>query len=297
MNSITYEGKCFWYKGSPQNRILIDLRKPMENVSQIPIIEEEGQNVSVYKLINYLQDTHMQIDSLAEDNVFSYSVLDFLTMRCLMHYCRPVKAVELGAMSGISSFHLGTILGQYDSRSLLCSICNGIGNESGNHWLEYISQMPVSPRLSMLAADYEETLLQEKGFDLVLLHGRDYMEKPKEVIKEAKRLLKPDGTIICYFNNQPELDKAFLQEFPQAEVYHTEVNASCFFYSGKQVSLEEVITEDYGISSDLSQDKLREIYVRLEKEIQSSIEIDDRRRKAALIQLQEKVLDYMYPVK
>ena len=149
----------------------------------------------------------------------------------------------------------------------------------------------------MLAADYEETLLQEKGFDLVLLHGRDYMEKPKEVIKEAKRLLKPDGTIICYFNNQPELDKAFLQEFPQAEVYHTEVNASCFFYSGKQVSLEEVITEYYGISSYLSQDKLREIYVRLEKEIQSSIEIDDRRRKAALIQLQEKVLDYMYPVK
>lgn len=238
----------------------------------------------------------MQIDSLAEDNMFSYSVLDFLIMRCLMHYCHQVKAVEIGAMSGISSFHLGTILGQYDSRSLLCSICNRIGNESGNHWLEYISQIPVSPRVSMLAADYEETLLQEKEFDLVFLHGREYMAKTEDVVKEAKRLLKSDGTIICYSNNQPELDKAFLREFPQAEVYYTENNASCYSCSEKQVLLEEVITEDYGISSDLSQDKLSEIYVQLEKEIQSSIELEDRGRKAALIQLQEKVLDYMYPV-
>lgn len=308
MGEIRYEDKRFWYIDEKKKQVLIDLRRCIDNISRVPVIDDGTVWVSMMQIINRLQEIHGAMDADAENTQFDYVLLDFLLARCCMRSALPLHAVEIGGMDGIWSFHMAFMMGQYHPSSLLCSVCNGIGNESGNQWLDKISLVGEPPRLSMLAADYEDTMLQTDGFDIAAVNGRGVFEHPYPVIKEAERLVKKGGVILCYAKNQPALSEAFQQRFPDCECFETGRNTSILVVEYQGSSGEEFpeasckeAAEAYLaeagklLSGKAEKEQLRACWKQLDHYIDTAIQEQQIDLKVRLIQCQEDVLDAMYP--
>lgn len=309
MSEIRYEGKCIWYINGEKRQILIDFRRCIENVSRIPLIDNGEVEVSLMEIINRLQEIHGQIDPDAENTQLDYTLLDFLTARCCMRSALPLHVVEIGGMNGIWSFHLAFMLGQYHPSSFLCSVCNRIGNESGNQWLDKISLVGEPPRLSLLAADYEHTMLQSEGFDVVAINESEIFEQPYEVLKEVERLVKRGGVILCYAKAQSVFSQVLAQRFPERESYDTE-NGMCVYYISYD---ENLYTQPAGNSWEEkaeiylekikllildypSNEQLRNSMKKLDEYLNQAIQEQKIDLKLRLIQCQEDILDVMYPV-
>lgn len=309
MSEIRYEGKSIWYINGEKRQILIDLRRCIENISRIPLIDNGEVEVSLIEIISRLQEIHGQIDPDAENTQFDYTLLDFLTARCCMRSALPLHVVEIGGMNGIWSFHLAFMLGQYHPSSLLCSVCNRIGNESGNQWLDRISLVGEPPRLSLLAADYENTMLQREGFDLVAINESEIFEQPYEVVKEAERLVKKGGVILCYAKAQSVLAHTLVQTFPESESYDTE-SGMCIYYINYDENLHNQPTENSWeeeaetylenvkllILDHPSKEQLRNSMKKLDEYVNRAIQEQKIDLKLRFIQCEEDVLDAMYPV-
>lgn len=308
MSEIQYREKRFWYLDGGREQVLIDLRKCMENRSRIPITDPQNHPRSVMRLVMNLQELHGNY-GLGDDVSFDYMLLDFLAARCLMKTAMPLRAAEIGAMNGVWSFHLASMMGQYNEESTLCCVCNAVGNESGNAWLDRIALVAEPPKLSMLAADYDDTMLQSSGFDLVVLNGSVPLENPYQVIKEAERLIKTGGVILCYARNQKPLSDMFSQVFSGFETFVVDPVTQVYYlqYQGQSWEDLELVScreaaEAY--LSKLSEDFLRAIgkpglrscYQRLEEFIDAAMQEGLTDLKVRLIRCQETVLDMMYPV-
>lgn len=307
MSEILYREKRFWYLDGQREQVLIDLRRCMDNRSRIPIINTEQNPQSVMRLVMKLHELHGEL-KLGDDVSFDYMLLDFLTARCLMKTSMPLKVVEIGAMTGVWSFHLAAMMGQYNRDSTLCCVCNAVGNESGNRWVDRIALVAEPPRLSMVAADYDDTMLQSGGFDLVLLNGSVLLENPYRVIKEAERLVKTGGVILCYVRKQTPFAEMFARVFSDFETFviHPGTQVSYMEYRGQswedpgQVSCrdeaEKYLSElpEDGLAG-MGRTELRDCYRKLEEYIMAAMQERQTDLKVRLIRRQEAVLDAMYP--
>lgn len=309
MGNIIYDEKKFIYESEAGRQTLLDLRRTLDNKSNIPIIEVEGREVTVLTLIDRLQQFHPQIDAEAEKNQLGYVLMDFLLCRLLMRSTRPLRVAEFGCTQGIMSFHLAYLMGQYNRKSLLCGICDSIGNESGNQWLDRVSLVQEPPELALSVMDYDEKLIQEKSFDLVIINGREQFREPQAVVENAFRVLKDAGAVLCYEKEQPILTEALFDGTEEPEIFpvDNEVRVSClehgFFQEqfheepGEEEYLRTVNAAERLLIEGADKSRMREGYRRVDACLERVMRQEHTDWKLRLIELEEEILDAMYPAK
>lgn len=307
MSEIVYKKNKLMYNRNNIDKILIDCLYRIENKSKIPVMADKNMTDSI-KVIQSIMGKHMELMAgTTEDNAMDFMLIDFLSTRVLMKTAAPIRAVQLGSMNGILSFHLASLIGRYNEKSSLCCVCNGIGNESGNQWLDIISATEVTPKLSMLAADYDDTQLQPDYYDLAVINGAEFIEHPYEVIKEAERLVKEDGAIICYtIHEQPAVADCFRLIFDEYEDFEgeqfvifwtTDMKNSWSGYSGKLdvQNIDNYIDEVQNqLQKHAEKEQLRQNILKLDEYIAQAIEEEKIDFKLRLIQTKEEVLAEMY---
>ena len=170
------------------------------------------------------------------------------------------------------SFHLAYLMGQYNRKSLLCGICDSIGNESGNQWLDRVSLVQEPPELAFSVMDYDEKLIQEKSFDLVIINGREQFREPQAVVENAFRVLKDAGAVLCYEKEQPIL-------------------------TGEEEYLRTVNAAERLLNEGADKSRLREGYRRVDACLERVMRQEHTDWKLRLIELEEEILDAMYPAK
>lgn len=219
MNQLLIEDNKFIYCTENEKKELLDCRSYISNKSRIPMHSESG--LSIPNLLLALLKLHLQVsqETGEEERTMEYLLLDVILTAELIKTSQPVKAAELGCMNGVLSYHLSSLLGKFHEESTLCCVCDALGNDSGNQWLDRIALVEDAPKLSMLAAEYEETHLAEGHFDFVFINGSVFFEEPYAVIKEAERLVKKGGQIVCYAERQPLLESCFQLIFADREEY------------------------------------------------------------------------------
>ncbi len=225
MNSFVYKNNQFIYTDDSVSKILLDCNMYLENKSRIPF-HSINDSITVPKMIFDLISGHFKAfdgHEYAEWGTY-YAMIDVLVTAYHVKSSSPKKVLEIGCLDGIISYHLGTILGKLHPQSLLYSVANTIGNESNNRWLDYISQVEEMPQVAFAATDYESTNLQDNNFDIVVINGMNPIERPELVLKEAYRVLKNDGLLICFTVKQPLLESCFQLFFSKREEYFLNYN-------------------------------------------------------------------------
>jgi len=221
------------------DEILFDCNDYIANKSRVPL----HAPVEGYSLADFLNNLHQAyvelfLEGHAPNDGDAYSYINALLARELIKTSQPVKIAELGCTNGRLSFHLATLLGRFHPDSNLCCVCDSIGNESGNFWLDMVSMVEAPPKLSLHACDYDDTNLCNNHFDAVIINGSITFDNVEAVVKEARKLVKTNGIIICYAWKQPELTAHMKKVFSHIDEYTTDDNTFVLFASATN-SIEE----------------------------------------------------------
>lgn len=233
MGKLIVENNAFIYVEQNEKKLLLDCKNFLSNKSRVPMHSFDG-NLTIPGLLLRLFKLHPQLC----ENVVEYNdsienlLIDVLFVSELIKNPKPVRVLEFGCGNGIMSYHLATILGLFNEKSSFCCVCDTIGNDSNNQWLDKISLVESMPRISMLAADYDETNLESKHFDMVIINGTACFYEPVKMIKEAARLVKNEGKLLCYANQQPLLESSFKMLFDKPEEYSLTARTSVMIVEG-----------------------------------------------------------------
>lgn len=305
MKTITCEDGKFVFVDGEKKVALLDVMDFMANKSRCPMQILSDGGLSIPVLISDLTDRHIDIGGESEE-VFPYYLLDILATSYLIHSSVPVKVLEIGATSGILSYHLATLMGKLNKESLLCCVSNVIGNDSSNHWLDRISMVEEPPDLSLVISDYEATQLENGHFDIVILNGPAGFDKPYETVREAQRLVKKKGVLICHVKDTPLLESSFQLVFPERqefEISHREkilavTKVETAWQQEKPPVLEEEALE---LLRELRriprpgchQEEMKPWIWKIDECVDMAMEYSYIDRKVELIRLKGKALDYM----
>ncbi|MBQ6886537.1 MAG: class I SAM-dependent methyltransferase [Lachnospiraceae bacterium] len=235
MGKLIVENNAFIYVEKEEKKVLLDCRDYLSNKSRIPM-HSFTDDLTIPGLLLQLFKSHPQLCEGAVDYNDSLECLlmDVLLVSHLIKSPNPVRVLEIGCENGILSYHLAMILGLFNENSSLCCVCNTIGNNSDNRWLDKISLVEFMPRISMLAADYDETNLESKHFDIVIINGTSCFMEPLAMIEEAMRLVKDAGRVICYVNQQPLLESSFKMQFEKREEYFLTAQTTIMVVVGQE---------------------------------------------------------------
>lgn len=305
MSSITVEGNQFLFQNEKKQVVLLDVKDFMANKSRLPMHTLTG-DLTIPGLLSDLKEKHKSIGEGTDESEFSALLLDILLTSYFIRSSAPLKVLEIGSVSGVLSYHLAALLGKLNRESRLCCVSNVIGNESANHWLDRISMVEQLPNLSMVAADYEDTQLRTDHFDIVILNGTTGFEKPYETIREAERLVKKGGILLCHAKDAPLLESNFKLIFSQREEYEILPQETILVtvYPGyswgqeKQPDLAVEVSELYDtlqqtLETASCPEEIRPCVHRIDQCVDRAVSTYDIRRKVELIQLKELVLDYI----
>lgn len=309
MGEITFSKKQFLYRDGQHDQTLIDARKLIENNSRIPMVFGNDHRLSLIKITNILRGQH---DALFAENLPAKQecmLIDFLIARRLLKSAMPLNIVEIGATKGILSFHLATMIGQYNVESSLFCVCNAVGSTDNSQWTEKISKVDTLPKLSMITADYGQTGLQSHGFDVVVLNGSEFFIDAGKVVKEAERLVRSKGIIICLEKERSQLSDEFSKRFSEHETFEVDSDTAVFYAVCQKQTQEDMDKstdvreiEDFlaevrkALQEEQSKQQLSGYYKELERYIDNAIDNSLFDLKAELIGCQDEVLNAMYPV-
>jgi len=218
MASIKWNHSTILFKGTDgQDSIIASFTNNLANKSRISFHKLNGQEHITAS--DVFSDLHELYEKLAPEeqktNQVAVTLILALLVRELSHTSKPVRMLELGCGDGVISCLLGTLLGKYSPESSLFCMSDII--EPG--WLDKIALVDDPPKVSYIASDYDFTNLNEHSFDFVVLNGSTFFTSPNDVIKEALRVLRPDGILISYVNDAPLLDSLLRFYFAKQERY------------------------------------------------------------------------------
>lgn len=220
MNNFVMENNQFIYMDASGKKVVLDCRDCLQNKSRVPFYGEDGIPTIPSILLNLVKKYNDMYEGTKEHIMgFYYALLSALVTAEHIKGAEPKNVLELGCEKGILSYHLASILGKLHPQSLLYCISNTIGNESGNQWLDYISQVEELPKIAFAAVDYEDFHLRDEHFDITIINECEQMEQTKKIIEEAIRVTKPNGKLICLAKYQPFLESVFKLMLPENEEY------------------------------------------------------------------------------
>lgn len=198
MKTISCENGNLVFVDGYKRKVLLDISHYMKNKSRFPLQYMSDGKDDILGLIFDLKKKHTEMYAGRPDDFFSYYLLDIIAVSYLIRTATPLKVLEMGATNGILSYHLASLMGKLNPESLLFCVSNVIGNDSENDWLDRISQVEEPPDLASLVSDYDATQLAADHFDIVVLNGTAGIDKPYETVREAERLVKKNGILLCY---------------------------------------------------------------------------------------------------
>ncbi len=245
MIEIRRENNVLVYKNDNETKPLLDCNNFLENKSRIPLHSENNEMTLPLYLSNLLQTySNLFEEGHAPNDALDLFLIDSLLSAQLIKTALPVKVLELGCSNGRLSYHLASIIGKFHEQSTLCCVCDSIGNGSNNYWLDMISLVEQAPKLSLLASDYDDTNLADHNFDIVIINGSVLLKQAYSIVKEAQRLIKKDGIIICYAWQQPHLALCFQQAHTLVDIYPTDATSSVLVAKGSAIiSITDTLAE------------------------------------------------------
>lgn len=197
-----------------------DARDFFRNKSRVPMHTfTDGETIP--SLLAELTSRSKEILPYADDNseYISHLIIDNLLVTRLMRTCAPLKVLELGCSNGRLSYHLAYLLGKFHPDSLLCLVDHEISNENPRTWLDTIASAKYSPEISAVISDYDKTNLADESFDIVFINAVDNVTEPITLIREAGRIVRENGWIVCLYNDTPLLESSFKLAFPTYTAY------------------------------------------------------------------------------
>jgi SAM-dependent methyltransferase len=204
------------------DHVLIDCSDRLHNLSRVPghrLKDSPYNRPTILDLIAENNKRHSELDPVSSPEPFFFSVIDAMVSDFFMRHGNPLKVCELGCNNGIMSFHIAPLLAEYDPKADYICVCNSIGNDSDNLWLDRIAVAKQPDGLKMLASDFSQTLLRDEYFDLTIINGTVPFDDPVNSIYEAARITSPNGKIICFSYNQYLLDDSFKLFFKNRTEY------------------------------------------------------------------------------
>lgn len=312
MGKVVITSYSYIYKDGNSEQTILNCREYIKNESKIPLISGSEAQLDILKLVRKIKSDTIRLSGGLIEEQFSIDILiDMLAVRVLMKTSTPLRIVQIGSMDGILSYHLASLAGTYNPETSLCCVCNAVGNESGNYWLDWISQVECPPRLSMLAADYDNTQLESGSFDLVVVNGVEHFENPYNVLQEAGRLVKSNGAVLCHVCRQPLLADCFRMIFEQYEQYGNEESGNSIevfwtinqgqIWAGESGALTDAEVNDWlhKVGAELKHNPdmktLRSYLADTDICIEKSMKQKRVDFKVRLIELKGRILDKMYP--
>ena len=294
------------FLGDKGAKILFNATNYLNNKSRVPMhsFSEEGDTIPHF-LMNMMGKNKKLFSNITTVNEFVYCIINSLVAAHLVTSAAPMKVAEFGSTNGDISYNLTETLGKINPKSTLCLISDRIGNESNNNCLNYITQAEAYPEFQMLYSDYTATNLPDELFDVVVINGDVCFEDSYKVIKEAERVTKKDGLIICWTSGDYLLESTFKLIFSEREEYEVTPKEKILTVRKPAVSWSNCTADaPYAGLVKLVADLRTEIhsnepatyrpYIKqLNQYIDIAIEKYDIQRKLQLIELKEAVLYYM----
>lgn len=306
MKKIIYEGGDFVFIDGGRRELLLDTGNLMSNKSRYPMQLLQDGKTGIPGLLAELAQKHDGMN--CGEDFFPYYLIDLIVISRLIRTPVPLKVLEIGATSGILSYHLAVLMGKLNRESLLCCVSNVVGNSSGNHWLDRVSMVDGTPSLSLLISDYEDTQLGTGNFDIVILNGTDRFCKPYETVREAQRLVKGNGFLLCHTKDSPLLESSFKLVFPERREYGISPQEMVLAVpdpgtSWKQDEDERPTLEEKAaaillemqqvIKPGCRPDEVRPFIGEIDRCTELAMEYFDIGRKVELLRLKEAALNYM----
>lgn len=217
MSEVTCEDGHLVFIDGDRREALLDISHLMLNKSRYPMQVLPDGKTGITRLLLKLAEKHGEISHGGD--FFPFYLLDIIVISRLIRTSAPLKVLEIGATNGILSYHLAVLMGKLNRESMLCCVSNVVGNASKNQWIDRVSMVVEPPSLSMLVSDYDATQLQTGNFDIVILNGTDRFDKPYETVREAERLVKKSGAVLCHAEYAPLLESCFKLIFPERREY------------------------------------------------------------------------------
>lgn len=300
--NITNEGVYFVASDSTQ-KVLLNFNEYLKNKGRIPMHSLEGECYTIFDFLSKLYNSNIMLFGEGTFEVLQNITVVSLVISKLIQSSAAVKVIEFGSTKGKVSYNLAEVLSKFNPESLLCLVSNVIGNESGNRCLDYISLVSKLPQLSMVYSDYNKTVLGENTFDIVVINGCEKFEEPYAVIKEAERVCKKDGMILCITNGDCLLHSAFQLVFSERTEYDFSVTDVILVaqknntwdnitYKTIDTEQEKLCTELKGkISLNTETDELRCAVSKINNLIVRTISEEQIKTKLYLMEVKECILD------
>lgn len=292
---------------------LLDCNQLLSNKSRIPMhFLTEGRTIP--RFLCQLYDIHKE--QWKESSAVDYFLFDIILASFLIRQSRPWNVVEIGGDDGMLSYHLASLLGGFHKESFLCSVCNVIGNDSKNRWLDRISMVQETPELSFLVTDYEKTRLLSNYFDIVVVNGTINFFEPYLVFQEAERLVKNGGIIITFLQDMPLVEDSFKLYFPKRKEYYLRYGEGVLVKEEvrQQKETKEEVRQQretkenqnqqdgFGdkraeaeklINTNVSPEQVRSVVQKIDLELKQAIAEYNVEQKKELIDVKEILLDYI----
>lgn len=291
-----------------QNFFINKSRLPMHLITQNKINWFHEDTVFGYlvKLSDkYEQFFQAQNNDTSKLHKHTMLIISLFIAKILVETALPVKVCEIGCDEGSLSYLLAEVTGKFNPSSHLCLVSNTIGNDGNNRFLDAISLCENPPELSVAISDYDNTNLQSDSFDIVVINGNVNYSNPFDVVKEAERLVKKGGNIICYANHTPELESTLktILDYYEAFCIIPDINILNVKYNGHSSESHKYDFKTdlkkfscnlkYDIEHGMKDEKITDYFRKIVSLINYSVKCHDIEKKIYLIDVHEKLSDYM----
>ena len=299
MGRIAIKNNIFYFCEEGGERVLLDCNDFLSNRSRVPLHSLQGSVTIPGILLDLIRQQ--------EEYLMEYLLVDVLMVPYLMRSPLPVKVLEIGCMNGMMSYHIATLLGKFHRESKLCCVCDAIGNESGNDWVDRVAAVEEPPKLSLFVTDYDDIQLRDNHFDIVVINGFAYFDKPFDMIKEAKRLLKGGGMMLHYSHCHTLLQDSLRFEFPGSEEYILDSQSSVIMVQDKEnvrlqrenghwteIAGECMAKAEQALENGMEKEESRALVGELDRRIDDAIAGGEPELKLRLIRKKEQLLDRLF---
>lgn len=210
----TNQNGIFWEDEITGNKeTLLDYQSEFTDSGHIFAHSNSTSHKTLQKIMRkYLQDCK---NVMEEDYVLKTYLMLTLVTKHVLQCTKPPVLLEYGCGDGALSYFLASVLGDLQEQSRLFCL-NDIIDPC---WLDRIGEVKNPPDINYLASNYKHTGLQQDFFDIVAINGTTYFKEPDATLREAIRVLKPDGLLICYSENNPLIESIFQLYFDSRRQY------------------------------------------------------------------------------
>lgn len=307
MSSIfVYKDKFIFEDYHNEQKIVADFTQYLNNKGKIPFhaISENVETIFTSLFDIYNKNCKLNED-MSDHEKLRYFTINVALASLFSKTSAPFKIAEFGSTRGILSYNVAEIAGRFNENSFLCLISDVVGNDSDNMCLDRILNATKLPQFSMVFSDYDKTNLADNTFDITLINGETDFIIPYDVIKEAERITKPGGIIICCSAGNCLLESTFKLIYSQRQEYRCDVTDTIFIVQKSGDSWERADRNVLNTVPELieciriqleSGDDLqvyRGFVKKLNKCIDYAILTYNIEMKLKLIELKEELLDYM----